>query len=51
MFYYFIIQLKHVLSSFGRELSAFHLEDDSGKFQKILRSGFLLEFANVVLVK
>jgi hypothetical protein len=47
----FFIQLKHVLSSFGLELSAFHLEDDTGRFQKILRAGFLLEFANVVLVK
>jgi hypothetical protein len=45
------LQLKHVLSSFGRELAAFHLEDDSRRFQKILQAGFLLEFSNVVLVK
>ena len=43
--------MKLVLESFGKGLEDFGLKDDSKEFQSILKSGFLLEFFSVIIIK
>ena len=47
----YILQIKLVLESFGLGLDDFQLKDDVKEFISCVKSGFLLEFFNVVIIK